>query len=173
MRKLCTYFHVFFLEMTMTANASDSVDIAASDTKSNLTILKTNEKGTEDNENPTTNKKEPPPKIPFKCTVCHFIASCDYNGKKPPFSKNVNFTEECYVMQDPFSPPPSNISSKSNSEYFIVVGSNCVKCKSIVCSANTCSIFYGRTYCGNCAYECVTQFPLEIQSKIRKFFRKH
>lgn len=118
----------------------------------------------------TTDTKEDTPKIPFKCAQCNFTAACEYKGKKPPFAKNINFNEDSYIMQDPFSPPPSNLSNKSNSEYFIVIGSDCVKCQKVVCSANTCSIFYGQTYCAQCANYFVTQFPLEIQSKIRKCF---
>lgn len=117
---------------------------------------------------PTIAPKPEIPKIPFKCESCGFVAVCNYKGVAPPFSRNIKFTEECYVMQDPFSPPPGNATSKSNSEYFIVIGADCCSCTKIVCAASTCSLFYQKTYCCNCAYQTIASFPLEIQSKIRK-----
>lgn len=113
---------------------------------------------------------EPPeiPKIHFKCELCRFNELCEYKGTSPPFAKKIELREECYVMQDPFSPPPGKLSDKSNSEYFIVLGADCVECHRMVCAAETCSIFYAQTFCLQCAYQRVKQFPLEIQSKIRK-----
>lgn len=110
----------------------------------------------------------PPPKIQFICENCAFNEACDYKGLQPPFAKKINFLEECYVMQDPFSPPPGKLSDKSNSEYFIVLGADCSSCQKVVCAASTCSIFYAKTVCLQCAYRLVKDFPLEIQSKIRK-----
>lgn len=122
-----------------------------------------------------SNKENPPPKeipkIPFKCEECTFQIVCNYKGLKPPFAKNIQFQEDCYVMQDPFSPPPGNLSAKSNSEYFIVIGVDCSACGRTVCSSPNCSIFYRKSYCAHCAYQSVNQFPVEIQSKIRKCFR--
>lgn len=117
---------------------------------------------------PVKTEKPELPKIPFKCESCGFVAVCNYKGTAPPFSRNIKFAEECYVMQDPFSPPPGNASSKSNSEYFIVMGADCCNCSKVVCAAGTCSLFYQKTYCCNCAYQTIASFPLEIQSKIRK-----
>lgn len=119
-------------------------------------------------------KEETPkrPKISFKCEQCGFSETCDYKGKKPHFAKNIQFHEDCYVMQDPFSPPPSNITSKSNSEYFIVIGADCSNCGNSVCSTAACSIFYKKSYCANCAYQLISMFPLEIQTKIRKTMTK-
>lgn len=113
-------------------------------------------------------KKPEIPKIPFRCESCGFVATCNYKGTAPPFSKNIKFAEECYIMQDPFSPPPGNASSKSNSEYFIVIGADCCDCSKVICAASICSIFYQKTYCFNCAHQSISSFPLEIQSKIRK-----
>lgn len=108
------------------------------------------------------------PKINFQCANCSFTELCDYKGLHPPFAKKIQFHEECYVMQDPFSPPPGKLSDKSNSEYFIVIGSDCISCRNPVCAAGSCSIFYGRTFCLHCAYKSILSFPVEIQSKIRK-----
>lgn len=117
-------------------------------------------------------KPEEKPKIPFKCESCGFAVECDYKGKRPPFAKNISFHEDCYVMKDPFSPPPGNASSKSNSEYFIVIGSDCTRCNSAVCAAATCSLFYRKNYCCECAHQSISTFPLEVQSKIRKIIAR-
>lgn len=118
--------------------------------------------------NANPKEKEIQPKVPFKCEECNFQMDCDYKGTKPPFAKNIQFDVDSYVMVDPFSPPPSNLSSKSNSEYFIVIGSDCANCDRSICSASNCSIFYRKSYCGSCAHQMLNQFPVEIQSKIRK-----
>lgn len=108
------------------------------------------------------------PKIPFKCEGCAFSEICEYKGTHPPFAKKIQFNEACYVMQDPFSPPPGKLSDKSNSEYFIVLGADCSVCNRTVCAAGTCSLYYAKTFCLQCAYRLVKEFPLEIQSKVRK-----
>lgn len=115
-----------------------------------------------------TKQEEKLKKIHFKCESCGFAIDCDYKGTRPPFSKNINFIEDCYVMKDPFSPPPGTASSKSNSEYFLVIGADCDRCNSVVCAAATCSLFYRKTYCCECAQQSISTFPLEVQSKIRK-----
>lgn len=112
------------------------------------------------------------PKLPFKCDECNFNLYYNYKGIKPSFSKNIQFNEECYIAQDPFSPPPTNLSNKSNSEYFIVIGCDCCNCGKVVCSSTDCSIFYRKFYCRQCAFQLLYQFPVEIQSKIRKYFVK-
>lgn len=92
--------------------------------------------------------------------------SVDYFGKVPPFTKNIEFLEDSYVMRDPFSPPPSKHGSRSFTEYFIVLGTHCVLCRNVVC--RDCSLFYKSTFCFPCAESRIKEFPLEIQSKIRK-----
>lgn len=124
-----------------------------------------NEKDASDANKP---EPEPIPKIQFNCANCPFSEQCEYKGRQPPFANKVKFLEECYVMQDPFSPPPGKLSDKSSSEYFIVLGADCSSCGRTVCAAGTCSIFYGKSFCLQCAYRMVKDFPLEIQSKIRK-----
>lgn len=105
-------------------------------------------------------------KIQFLCHECKLSELVDYFGKKPPFVKNMEFLEDTFIMKDPFSAPPSRLGTRSFTEYFISIGSNCVMCSFTVCK--DCSIFYDSTFCFKCAYEQVTRFPLEIQSKIRK-----
>lgn len=119
-------------------------------------------------------KKEPeekqlpdePEKIDFKCTSCSMREQVDFFGKAPPFTRNIEFNEDCYVMKDPFTAPPSKHGKRSFTEYFIVLGSHCVMCQSIVCK--DCSCFYKSTFCFPCAMSEIKRFPLEIQSKIRK-----
>lgn len=112
------------------------------------------------------------PKIPFACKICEFKMACEYKGKTPRFAKNIQFNEECYLIKDPFSPPPGNLSSKSTCEHFIVIGSDCICCGQPACQLNSCSIFYRKTYCSECAYHFLNTFPVEVQSKIRKFCRR-
>lgn len=117
-------------------------------------------------------KIEQTPQIPFTCMICGFTMPCQYKGKTPRFAKNIQFNEECYLIQDPFSPPPGNLSSKSTCEHFIVIGSDCSQCSHPVCQLNSCSIFYRKTYCSECAYQLINTFPAEVQSKIRKFCKR-
>lgn len=116
----------------------------------------------------TTEKPEEPELIKFVCDLCSLEEMCHYKGKNPYFVKNINFTEDCYVMKDPFSPPPGPDTKKSFTEYFLVLGANCKDCDKTVCKGNECSFFYGHTFCIDCAQIRIKDFPLEIQSKIRK-----
>lgn len=111
----------------------------------------------------------PPPKIDFKCGLCGMDnIKCDYYGTRPPFARKLQITENSFIMKDPFAPPPVSGSQKSNAEYFLIVGVNCAMCEEQVCKGSECSFHYGKTFCGRCAIENIKQFPLEIQSKIRK-----
>lgn len=107
-------------------------------------------------------------KIDFLCNSCGLREKCDYHGRHPPFAKKINFNEDSYVMRDPFSPPPGQHSNKTNTEYFIVLGSHCFSCEKSVCKGPECSYFYGRTLCLECASRRMQEFPLEVQSKVRK-----
>lgn len=117
-------------------------------------------------------KVEQTPQIPFTCCICNFSMPCQYKGKTPRFARNIQFNEECYLIQDPFSPPPGNLSSKSTCEHFIVIGSDCSQCSNPVCQLNSCCIFYRKTYCSDCAHQLLNTFPAEVQSKIRKFCKR-
>lgn len=110
--------------------------------------------------------------IPFHCVICNFQMCCDYKGNAPHFAKNIQFSDECYVIKDPFSPPPGNLSTKSLCEHFIVIGSDCSYCNRSVCQLNSCSIFYHKFYCSDCAFQLLNTFPVEVQCKIRKFCRR-
>lgn len=111
---------------------------------------------------------QPAEKIEFKCSSCSCHEFVDYFGKTPPFTKNIEFNEEAYVLKDPFSPAPSKLSQRSYTEYFIVIGVRCRLCEKIVCKSNTCSLFYGSSFCLSCAQGNIKDFPVEIQSRIKK-----
>uniref|UniRef100_A0A8D8F3N0 Cysteine-rich DPF motif domain-containing protein 1 n=1 Tax=Culex pipiens TaxID=7175 RepID=A0A8D8F3N0_CULPI len=108
--------------------------------------------------------------ITFSCELCKWTESCSYFGKQAPFVRNLKFEEDCYVMRDPFCPPPS-VKQSSSVEYFIVIGANCRICSRVVCKNLECSFFYANTFCRQCSLSNVTKFPLEIQSRIKKQFR--
>lgn len=113
-----------------------------------------------------TEKPEEPERINFKCYSCGMQETVDYFGKAPPFVRNIEFEEDSFVMKDPFTGPPSKHGTRSFTEYFLVLGSNCSLCKEIVCK--DCSLFYKSSFCYPCAQIEVLKFPLEIRSKIRK-----
>lgn len=117
-------------------------------------------------ESEDTQKQDETEKIEFTCSSCAMTEQVDYYGKCPPFTRNMELLEDSYIMRDPFTAPPSKHGSRSFTEYFIVLGSHCIMCQSIVCK--DCSLFYKSTFCYPCAQSDVHQFPLEIQSKIRK-----
>lgn len=124
----------------------------------------------EANSQPPPAETEPEPKINFRCDFCSLNEWCEFKGTHPPFARQIRFAEECYVMKDPFSPAPGPHSNKTNSEYVLVLGADCVLCHRNVCKAAECSIFYGKTFCLSCAgsSEYIKSFPLEIQTKIKK-----
>ena len=116
-------------------------------------------------------EKEPEPRIEFSCSVCQLIkVTCHYYGTRPPFARKLQLTEDSYVMKDPFCPPPT--SGQPNPEYFLVVGVKCTICESPVCKSPECSFYYGKTFCSQCTLQNIKEFPLEIQTKIRKQLSK-
>lgn len=123
-------------------------------------------------EKPGTSKEskqyEEPEMIDFICSSCSMQEKCHYKGKAPYFAKNINFTEDCYVMKDPFSPPPGPETKKSFTEYFLVVGADCSNCNKSVCKGSECSIYYSKTFCLECVQMRIKEFPLEVQTKIKK-----
>lgn len=118
----------------------------------------------------TSDEKQLPPEEPerinFKCSSCSMTEQVDYFGRNPPVTRNIEFAEDCYVMKDPFTAPPTKHGNRSFTEFFIVLGSHCSMCELIVCK--DCSLFFKNNFCYSCAYSEIKQFPLEIQSKIRK-----
>ena len=101
-------------------------------------------------------------KIQFQCSSCGLCVMCHYFGSSPPFvKKSLEFTEDCYVMLDPFTPyNPKSANS------FIVLGAECSECRVTVCVE--CSVYFTRRFCINCAQYNINEFPSDVQSKIVK-----
>lgn len=110
--------------------------------------------------------EDEPVKIQFCCSCCQMSELVHYFGKFPPFTKNLELKEDSYVMKDPFSQPPTKLTQRSFTEYFIVLGTHCKLCDIVIC--RDCCIFYKCSFCYQCAGENIKDFPLEVQSKIRK-----
>lgn len=111
---------------------------------------------------------EAEPRIQFRCEKCDIDELCDYKGQKPPFANGICFTEDCFVMRDPFAPPLFRARSKP--EYFIVLGAHCTVCGIVVCKRTRCSVFYEKTFCKDCALANLKCFPSEVQARMRKQF---
>lgn len=105
-----------------------------------------------------------PDKINFTCAICSLHEKCDYYGRSPPFLKKIEFREDCFIMKDPFSPH----SKTPSLENFLIIGSNCAICDKTICRDSDCSYYYFKTFCLECALNRINEFPLEIQSKIRR-----
>lgn len=100
----------------------------------------------------------------FHCSTCHLREKFDYYGNQPPKMKHFKFSENCYVMVDPFVPPKEG-------EY-IVLGAHCVTCNRTVCKEAGCSFYFGGTYCVRCAKECTSKFPKTVQERVNKIIIK-
>ena len=99
--------------------------------------------------------------IKFSCAKCGLQEICHYFGRKPPFvTKQIEFTEDTFVMRDPFSPREIG---RAN---FLQIGGNCSKCRRTVCV--DCSTFYYKRYCNDCCAQYLSEFPPEIGTKIQK-----
>lgn len=96
----------------------------------------------------------------FLCEVCGLTESYNYYGCKPPFHKDITFLENCYMMKDPFQ--------SAGTKSFLLLGSECVACKRVVCQASSCSIFYTKRFCLDCARSSIEEFPPEMQKRIGK-----
>ncbi|XP_063991683.1 cysteine-rich DPF motif domain-containing protein 1 [Diachasmimorpha longicaudata] len=92
----------------------------------------------------------------FRCFLCPLEEHFDYRGSKPPFSRDILYLEECYIMRDPFSPP--------NKGEVLVLGGDCSLCERTVCLG--CSIFYTKRFCKECANNNVN-LPIQLQSKVK------
>ena len=99
--------------------------------------------------------------IKFSCFKCGLQEECHYFGRKPPFvAKQIEFTEDTYVMRDPFSPREVG---RAN---FLQIGGHCNNCKRTVCVE--CSTFYYKRFCNECCAQYLSEFPPEIGTKIQK-----
>ncbi|XP_053660098.1 cysteine-rich DPF motif domain-containing protein 1 [Anopheles marshallii] len=118
----------------------------------------------------TTDATQQHTPIAFRCELCGLNENCDYRGRRPPFASKIELPEECYVMRDPFAPPPQAVPDKPASEHYLLLGADCNLCRRTVCKASECSFFYGATFCRCCCMQRVQEFPLEVRSKIKKQF---
>ena len=101
-------------------------------------------------------------KIQFQCSLCNLCEMCHYFGSSPPFVRNsLEFSEDCYVMLDPFS---AYHPKKANS--FIVLGAECSACNRTVCVE--CSIYFTKRFCIKCAQYDINEFPQDVQNRIVK-----
>ncbi|KAK8749142.1 hypothetical protein OTU49_015697 [Cherax quadricarinatus] len=96
----------------------------------------------------------------FLCEACGLTETYHYYGCKPPFHKGVTFLENCYVLRDPFQ----NGSGGS----FLLLGGECTSCSRVVCQDTSCSLFYTKRFCLNCANANIEEFPPEIHQRIKK-----
>lgn len=96
----------------------------------------------------------------FNCKICGIKEVYTTKEKKPKFLQNISFSNNCYVMKDPFSPPEK--------KQFLVLGGDCFSCKQPVCQAPECSIFYKERFCQNCAWKKKNDFPQQLQAKIKE-----
>jgi hypothetical protein len=98
--------------------------------------------------------------IQFECSMCGLCEMCQYLGRKPPFTKHtLEFTEDVYVMIDPFKPRQSRFNSD-----FLVLGGTCAACSAEVCQ--DCSVYFSKRFCIKCAQFNINEFPKDVQSRI-------
>lgn len=95
----------------------------------------------------------------WKCFCCDLEEHYNYKGTKPPFAKHLTFSEDCYIMKDPFSPP-----SKGE---ILLLGADCSVCQKSVCME--CSFYYTKRFCKNCALKNIKHFPPKFENKILQF----
>ncbi|XP_071645692.1 putative transferase CAF17 homolog, mitochondrial [Temnothorax longispinosus] len=98
----------------------------------------------------------------FTCSFCPLKEHYDYKGVRPPFARQLVYSEECYVMKDPFSLP--------NRGQILVLGANCSVCEHAVCLG--CSIFYTRRFCPKCASSNMQYLPPQLHSRIRNLTKQ-
>ncbi|XP_011689962.1 PREDICTED: cysteine-rich DPF motif domain-containing protein 1 [Wasmannia auropunctata] len=98
----------------------------------------------------------------FACSFCPLKEQYDYKGARPPFARHLVYSEECYIMKDPFSLP--------NRGEVLVLGADCSVCKHAVCLG--CSIFYTRRFCPKCASSNVQYLPPQLHGKIRNLTKQ-
>lgn len=105
-------------------------------------------------------------KATFVCKICNFSILTESEGRTKKFQ--VEFTEKCYIIKDPFAPHLQT--SKFSCENALVIGSECRHCGFAVCSI--CSLFYKRTQCIDCANKLLQSYPVEIRKKIKNMSNK-
>lgn len=97
----------------------------------------------------------------FRCTYCSLQERYDFKGSKPPFARQIVYSEECYVMRDPFSLP--------NKGEVLILGSDCSICEKSVCLG--CSIYFGKRFCSKCAVTNMNILPVQLHPKIKNLIK--
>lgn len=97
----------------------------------------------------------------FTCTYCLLQERFDFKGAKPPFARQIIYSEDCYVMKDPFSLP--------NRGEVLVLGGDCNFCNKPVCLA--CSIYFGKRFCLKCALSNIHHLPPQLHQKIKNLIK--
>lgn len=98
----------------------------------------------------------------FTCSFCPLKEHYDYKGAKPPFARQLVYSEECYIIKDPFSLP--------NRGEVLVLGADCGMCKQAVCLG--CSIFYTKRFCPKCAFSNMQYLPSQLHGKIKNLIKQ-
>lgn len=98
----------------------------------------------------------------FACSFCLLKEHYDYKGARPPFARQLIYSEECYVMKDPFGLP--------NRCEVLVLGADCSVCEHTVCLG--CSIFYTRRFCPKCASNNMQYLPPQLHGKIKNLMKQ-
>ncbi|XP_014475188.1 PREDICTED: cysteine-rich DPF motif domain-containing protein 1 [Dinoponera quadriceps] len=98
----------------------------------------------------------------FACSFCTLKEHYDYKGSKPPFARQLVYSEECYIMKDPFSLP--------NRGEVLVLGGDCSTCGHAVCLS--CGIFYAKRFCPKCAFGIMRNLPIQLHGKINNLLTK-
>ncbi|XP_076283044.1 cysteine-rich DPF motif domain-containing protein 1-like [Lasioglossum baleicum] len=97
----------------------------------------------------------------FKCSYCSLQERFDFKGVKPPFARQITYSEECYIMKDPFCLP--------NKGEVLVLGADCNFCKKPVCLG--CSIYFGKRLCSKCANSNINNFPSQLHLKVKNLIK--
>jgi len=97
----------------------------------------------------------------FKCAYCPLEEHFDFKGAKPPFARQIKFSEDCYIMKDPTSLP--------NRGEVLVLGADCAMCKKPVCLG--CSVFYAKRFCPKCATDSISNLPPQLHGKIKSLIK--
>lgn len=93
----------------------------------------------------------------FECRLCNLRERYHGSGTSVPFARGIRFSEHAYVMRDPFTPYAANA--------YLFLGAECSSCRDLVCAS--CSVFYTKRFCRNCAQRDIAMFPIQVQKKIR------
>jgi len=94
----------------------------------------------------------------FQCALCQWSERYHGHGTSVPFARAVVFSEDAYVMRDPFVPYAANA--------YVFLGAPCSLCQKLVCAH--CSVFYARRFCALCSLERLEHFPVQVQKKIQQ-----